>query len=147
MTATITITTTPEGYSIKMRGLTRETFALSIETLKRVVSPPHRRFEPESKAWIVSLEAQEQLAHWCGYMTAAPAASVQWIEAEQEHEPQPTSAPLPLDAYATLWLVPGCPRELVKVAYRELAKLNHPDVGGDTLMMQRINDAYRQLAA
>jgi curved DNA-binding protein CbpA len=36
---------------------------------------------------------------------------------------------------------------VVKAAYKALAVLNHPDKGGETEVMQRINDAYRRLAA
>jgi len=32
----------------------------------------------------------------------------------------------------------------VKKLYRELARKNHPDIGGSTTMMQRINDEYKK---
>lgn len=32
----------------------------------------------------------------------------------------------------------------IEGAYRKLAKLHHPDVGGDPMTFHRINDAYRQ---
>jgi len=56
---------------------------------------------------------------------------------------QPTREEL----YARLHLLPDAPPELIKVAYRELAKLNHPDKGGDTARMQELNEAFRLLAA
>jgi curved DNA-binding protein CbpA len=43
--------------------------------------------------------------------------------------------------------LPSAPPEVVKAAYRALAVLNHPDKGGETEVMQRINAAYRRLAA
>lgn len=44
-------------------------------------------------------------------------------------------------AFAALHLRPSAPPELVKVAHRTLAKLYHPDKGGDLATMQRINSA------
>jgi molecular chaperone DnaJ len=49
------------------------------------------------------------------------------------------------DAYAALLLREGAPAELVAAAYRTLAKLYHPDAGGDTAHMQRINAAAELL--
>ncbi len=50
-----------------------------------------------------------------------------------------------VEAYTTLHLLPDAPVELIKAAYRCLAKLNHPDRGGDEKAMQRINEAYAVL--
>jgi curved DNA-binding protein CbpA len=51
------------------------------------------------------------------------------------------------DAYAVLHLLPTAPPELIKAAYRCLAMIHHPDRGGDTEAMQRINSAYAGLSA
>ncbi len=54
-----------------------------------------------------------------------------------------TGAPQELaDAYRTLGLEPGAPHHEVKAAYRTLAQRHHPDTGGDTETMIRINTAY-----
>jgi hypothetical protein len=45
-------------------------------------------------------------------------------------------------AYAVLWLRPGAPAMVVKAAYRALAAHYHPDVGGDSRVMARLNLAY-----
>jgi curved DNA-binding protein CbpA len=42
-------------------------------------------------------------------------------------------------------LRPTAPPELVSAAHRCLAKLNHPDAGGNTTTMQRINGAVEQI--
>lgn len=39
----------------------------------------------------------------------------------------------------------GAPPALVDAVYRQLAKLYHPDVGGDLRTMQQINEAYARL--
>jgi len=36
---------------------------------------------------------------------------------------------------------------LIRAAFKCLAQIHHPDKGGETEVMQRINDAYRRLAA
>ena len=46
-------------------------------------------------------------------------------------------------AFATLHLLPTAPPELVQAAHRALTKLHHPDVGGDTQLMTRINLAMQ----
>jgi hypothetical protein len=52
-----------------------------------------------------------------------------------------------LDPFATMHLLPTAPPELVTVAYRTLAKLAHPDRGGDVHRMQALNVAYELLRA
>jgi curved DNA-binding protein CbpA len=42
-------------------------------------------------------------------------------------------------------LLPSAPPEVIVVVYRELAKRAHPDHGGDTASMQRINQAFADL--
>ena len=46
------------------------------------------------------------------------------------------------EAYATLHLDSGAPAAVVKAAYRALAQQHHPDAGGDTQAMVRLNAAY-----
>jgi hypothetical protein len=48
-------------------------------------------------------------------------------------------------AYRTLHLLPSAPDELVKHAYRVMCKIHHPDKGGTTREMQRVNEAYGRL--
>ncbi len=51
------------------------------------------------------------------------------------------------EALATLGLEPGANRSTIRRRYRRLAMQHHPDRGGDTATLQRINDAYQQLMA
>jgi hypothetical protein len=44
-----------------------------------------------------------------------------------------------------LHILPSAPPEVVRAAHRALARRYHPDAGGDTLTMQRINHAADQL--
>jgi hypothetical protein len=45
------------------------------------------------------------------------------------------------DPFATLGLGPDATSEEIRTARRRLAKMNHPDQGGDAVVMQRINEA------
>ncbi len=51
----------------------------------------------------------------------------------------------PITAYAALHLLPSAPPEVVTAAYRALAKKVHPDAGGHTRKMQKLNEAYALL--
>jgi hypothetical protein len=69
------------------------------------------------------------------------AGTVNWRQAPVRTVPQDPLA----DAYAALWLRPGAPTHVVKAAYRALAAVHHPDVGGDEAAMRRLNAAYAAL--
>lgn len=51
----------------------------------------------------------------------------------------------PSGAYGVLHLQPTAPPELVKAAYRVMARTHHPDAGGSEEAMKRINAAYESL--
>lgn len=103
-----------------------------VADLKTTLPTFARRWEPDLKLWWVAPEfitlAEQVLARH--YEVASPPTATNNGNA---------------DAYKTLWLRPGAPQELVRSAYRTLAKLHHPDAGGDTRQMQRINAAFEQL--
>ena len=63
-------------------------------------------------------------------------------EAAAPHSGQQMTAAL---AYRTLYLTPEAPPEMIQAAFRTLAKLHHPDVGGETQVMALINEAYNFL--
>ena len=54
-------------------------------------------------------------------------------------------SPALASAYAVLWLRPGAPLSVVKAAYRSLATHYHPDAGGDSHAMRRLNQAYETI--
>ena len=61
------------------------------------------------------------------------------------HFNAPCTAPAPPNDYATLYLVTGAPPEVVREVYKALARLYHPDKGGDPARMQTINAAMDRL--
>lgn len=69
----------------------------------------------------------------------------------REPSREPTPKPPPPDprceALRLLGLEAGASRALIKLAYRQLAKNHHPDLGGDAEAFLRLDDAYRLLMA
>lgn len=104
-----------------------------IEELKEQVPPRQRKWNPDAKVWLFKDDAMETVffllrRHFGDYQVHGGRAEL-----------------TPAAAYQALHLLPSAPPELVKVAFKCLAKLNHPDKGGDTATMQAVNAAYEQL--
>ena len=49
------------------------------------------------------------------------------------------------DPYRILRVSPAADADTIRAAYRTLARTNHPDVGGSTRAMARLNEAWRTL--
>lgn len=63
-------------------------------------------------------------------------------------EPQVThfgTVASPFGPHATLFVTPNAPIEVVRAAYKALAKLHHPDFGGSQERMIAINQAYEAI--
>lgn len=104
------------------------------------------------KAWTLPHWQYDALCWWVAQTFTR--AAVTWFDDDEEpsyqhrrtsgrgaahnqaHTPDPER-----DAYARLHLLPTAPPELVDAAYRTLARLHHPDHGGDTATMTAINEA------
>ncbi len=133
------------GYSIKLRSDESDGFTSAIEALKNYIDPSYRSYDPQTKKWHVDEMAASDVHDWLDYCRSALDASVEWFGArrnEQKRAEQPPPKKIQLvphvESYRVFYLVPGCPPELVKAAYRCLAQLHHPDHGGDTAQPQRI---------
>lgn len=68
-------------------------------------------------------------------------------ELRGEHVPDPEPSPPPsgrdMDiCYKLLGISPSAPWEDIERAYRQKAKIHHPDRGGDGDAMRALNDAY-----
>lgn len=63
----------------------------------------------------------------------------------REEEYREWKAPNGCDDYAVLGLPPGATLQEVKAAYRRLAKVYHPDAGGDPEIFVKIHAAYQKL--
>lgn len=59
--------------------------------------------------------------------------------------PPRTEVPPPTGPYAVLHVAMDAPIEVCEAAYRALVKKHHPDLGGNTPAMQRLNAAIEQI--
>jgi len=59
-------------------------------------------------------------------------------------QPPPKQAK-PKSHYETLCVISTAPKEVIQAAYRALAKIHHPDAGGNLKKMQEINAAWEAL--
>lgn len=50
-----------------------------------------------------------------------------------------------IEAYRRLYLVPDAPPDLVKAVYRHLAKVHHPDCGGDSKEFAELTEAFETI--
>lgn len=141
-------------------------FQNCISTLKFEIAPRFRSYDPLTKCWIILAEAAVELENYIQRMVARFCAAVVVEEeanpAREEYKEQGTKSSSEKEhgspferryrmtfqrACATLFVTPGAPFEVIQGAYRALAKMHHPDLGGDTHVMRQINDAYETLTA
>jgi len=74
--------------------------------------------------------------------------NVQYDEAQADSQYRQAAGESNADDFATLYLLPSVPIELVKAAYRTLAKLHHPDMSNSpnaTEKMKELNRAYEAI--
>jgi len=140
----------PEGGAARAQylpgGYLKVTFkyrAEVVQAIKDFIPAPGREYLPGERAWLISpgwVPSALDTLRW--YFD-----EVQLIEYEADSyrrsEPTPIRKSDP--DYAALFLLPGAPAELVRAAYRTLAKAHHPDRGGTTAQMQAVNAAYEAL--
>lgn len=106
-----------------------------VEELKARLPASLRRWDKLDKCWIIEA---------AGIFRAVSLAEQYYGEVEDIAVPTLRRA-IPATPHAVLHLLPDAPADLVPVVYRHLAKVNHPDRGGDTREMQRINEAYETI--
>ena len=102
-------------------------------TLESSVQKHHKFFDPGDKFWYVR---ESQFDKICLIMEKYFDDVV--LVGFESRDACPTT-------WATLWLLPGAPQELVKTSYRVLASLYHPDKGGSNEAMAELNEAYHEL--
>jgi hypothetical protein len=112
-----------------------------VEALKASVPHPHRRWHPDTKLWWVSDI----------YFSTVLRLGHRWFDEVQDRTQGPESKPTTPSAltnpHSVLYLLPNAPEPVIRAAYKALAKMNHPDIGGDPERMKLINWAYEQLEA
>jgi DnaJ-domain-containing protein 1 len=141
----ILLSLTGDQVSVKLKSSDRDAFEFLIEALKDAIPAYDRTYSPASREWFIHASARDSLDNWLDDARAVFNASVEWQPTKHEHtRAKPRNE---TTAHAVLHLLPSAPPEVVRAAYKALAMKHHPDHGGDTEAMQKINEAYRRLAA
>ena len=142
----ILLSLTGDQVSVKLKSSDRDAFSFLIEALKDRIPAYDRTYSPASRTWLIDASARAELEMWLDDARAVVNAKVEWQPTKHEHtRAKPRNE---TTAHATLHLLPSAPPELIRAAFKCLAQLHHPDKpGGDTEAMQKINEAYRRLAA
>jgi hypothetical protein len=127
-----------------------------VEELKRRIPAHARQWDKVSKQWAIDPPYHRPMhALLCGHFgwfpelpTEGPDPEVERLRAEvcrlREQLRQAEAVRIP-EGYKTLHLLPSAPPEVISAAHKALVRLHHPDAGGDTLTMQKINAAADDL--
>ena len=140
-------------YIVKFQADNPDVFKLLVETLKSFIRADLRRYSRGVRQWHVEGRAVASVYRWLNHARDVIHADIEWPDGTEFWDAPPPPPKRPKapkrrpDAFATLHLLPSAPPELIKAAYRTLAQLHHPDHGGDTSAMQRINIAYKEIGA
>jgi hypothetical protein len=115
-----------------------------VEALKLHISADCRSWDPDWKVWTVRPPYTDTAINILG--RAFGFDGVEIVDRHQA-EPEPTLPARVDPVFATLWVLPGAPPAVITAAYRALARELHPDAGGDTRAMQKVNAAFEELQA
>lgn len=116
-------------------------------SVKHGIKVSHRKFDEKTQHWLVHwtyLAFVVHLARSYGmeveYGTLPTKWQLQAAGAQVMADETPVENP-----FARLYVTDDAPLDVVHAAYRALAKMHHPDVGGSTAKFQEVDLAYRQI--
>lgn len=113
-----------------------------VEEIKYHIDSTQRRWDAESRAWWFTANSIDRvLVLVDNYCTKRERE----IDSLRSHQDGSELSEEDVAAYLCLHVTPSAPDALILAAYRTLAKVYHPDVGGSTQDMQRLNQAYKHL--
>jgi hypothetical protein len=136
----IKITTTDGGCGVKIFAADTNAFTYAISELKEIVPVAFRNYDPAKKTWIIT--DWECLDEWIGELRSVYAVETEYDNEQPSRPPPPQSIASP---FQTLYLLPNAPPEVIKAAYKALAKIHHPDARGNNEKMIEINRAFEVL--
>ena len=110
-----------------------------VELLKSEIPARFRSYDPGAKTWTVKTAYASRAVDLL--LDHFPDARIE----RPGTRPEPAPPLTPARPFAVLHLLPTAPPELIDAAYRCLARLWHPDAGGNNDVMQEINGAYATL--
>src|SRR5215212_5962945 len=106
-----------------------------VTALKAEIPGYARSYDPTDKTWTVVATYATVAVRLI--LSVYPHAAIRGMGSRTE----PAAMRVADRALAELHLLPSAPPELIAGAYRILARLRHPDLGGDPEAMTRLNDA------
>lgn len=107
-----------------------------VQAIKDHIPSRQRKWLPDQRQWWFKAEAETAMLK----LAERHCGQVQHVQEDGDLAPAVPAEKVA--AYKTLHLLPSAPAELVKYAYRVACKIHHPDAGGTTRAMQRVNEAY-----
>ena len=110
--------------------------AYVVDALKCAVPSPLRTYDPDSRTWTIAGRYVHAVYHVLDQVFGE--VDVEGSRTGTSDHGRPTGG----DPYQVLHLLPSAPDEVVTVVYRTLAKLHHPDRGGEHDAMLALNQAY-----
>lgn len=122
-----------------------------VELLKTVVPSPWRTYESTTKTWTIHddgcVDAFARMANRNGYAIETRNGLLR--DARRPRHEQSRKAANPTRSSSVVWaeaLFAAVGKDRQDAVYKALSRVLHPDVGGDTALMQALNDARRRAA-
>jgi hypothetical protein len=114
--------------------------ATLVEALKRIPAP-WRSYDPATKVWAFD-------ADWGATVLQILAEIGATVSDQRPVAPAPRQIAAPLQAACdALCITPAASIAVAEAAFKALARVHHPDVGGSTERMQALNDALATFKA
>lgn len=132
----------PWAWALRVVRVEQELFPTLIGNLKAVPARK-RKWDPNSKQWLFRHDLLDAIIGIVEALGLTYAFGDIAGDEKANHRNLPMSR---AQAAAALYLLPTAPDFVVSAAYRAMAKHCHPDAGGSTEQMQRINAAMEALA-
>ena len=112
-----------------------------VQALKEAIPYTYREWDGAAKVWRIAPEWGDIL------LQTLEALGVTAVD-KRPVLPQPAAVSPELQkACLQLFVLPEAPLAVAEAAYKALARLHHPDVGGDTETMQALNEAIATFKA
>lgn len=136
-------TAAPWAWSLRIHSAEPDMFEAVISSLKINVPSRYRKWEPAGKCWWLRTEHIDLVEgilqrYGMNYDFADDCTG-------RNANHQKTSIMTRQQAAAELFLLPTAPPDVITAVYRTLAKIHHPDHGGSTERMQKLNQAIEVL--
>lgn len=137
----------PEGEWVRLLGVqNNKSF---IDYLKYNIKPTtFRRYDVEKKSWLVYWKALQNLlliANQHYENIDGSHLPNEWQELLNNAEIKNKIVEETTDPFSVLFVTENAPLDVVRAAYKALAMIYHPDLGGNVSQMTQINEAYTKI--